>query len=70
MDAIFEYAELLRIRWVENLGEFEAKVENTLGLLSGAQLGFFGQITSNRKISCKCIVPLLSEQERKGNGAN
>ncbi len=39
---------------VEYLGEFETKIENILGCLSGALMVSFGLITKNPKISCKC----------------
>ncbi len=42
----------------EYLGEFEAKIENTLDGYSGALMGSFGQTSLKRKISCMCTFNL------------
>ncbi len=41
-------------RKFEHLGEFEAKIKNTLDGYSGALMGSFGQTSLKLKISCKC----------------
>jgi redox-regulated HSP33 family molecular chaperone len=41
-------------RKVKYLEEFDTKIKNILGHLSGAQMGLFGQIPLNQQISCKC----------------
>ncbi len=41
-------------RKFEYLGEFEAKIKNTLDGYSGALMGSFGQTSLKWKISCKC----------------
>jgi hypothetical protein len=45
-------------RKFEYLGEFEAKIKNTLDGYSGALMGSFGQTSLKLKISCKCTFKL------------
>ncbi len=60
MEGKFPYSDNTRnARKFEYLGEFEAKIENTLDAYSGAQMGSFGQTSLKWKISCKCTFKVL-----------
>jgi hypothetical protein len=53
----------MRTLEVEFLGEFESIFENALAYESGDQLGRFGEITLDKKISRYC--PFKVRKERK-----